>query len=174
MTQEHPAILSNGATPSLNTGISAAEVRSLIGAGTSSTVGTVTSVTSTIDGNSLVVAVASGTTTPAVNFDWNGSASQYVNGEGNLTTFPNIPQGDITSVTAGTNMSGGGTSGAVTLNANGTNLTYARGASNFDLYSSTGTDTLLVNRHTLTSCRCYCIRDCYSSKSNFWRKKIIY
>ena len=37
-----PAILSNGSTPSLNTGISAAEVRSLIGAGTSSTTGTVT------------------------------------------------------------------------------------------------------------------------------------
>ena len=40
-----PAILSNGSTPSLNSGISAAEVRSLIGAGTSSTGGTVTSVT---------------------------------------------------------------------------------------------------------------------------------
>lgn len=34
---EKPAILSNGSTPSLNTGISAAEVRTLIGAGTSST-----------------------------------------------------------------------------------------------------------------------------------------
>ena len=40
-----PAILSNGSSPSLNTGISAAEIRSLIGAGTSSTAGTVTSVT---------------------------------------------------------------------------------------------------------------------------------
>ena len=39
-----PAILSNGSVPSLNTGITAAEVRSLIGAGTSSTTGTVTSV----------------------------------------------------------------------------------------------------------------------------------
>jgi hypothetical protein len=39
-----PAILSDGSTPSLNTGITAAEVRSLIGAGTSSTTGTVTSV----------------------------------------------------------------------------------------------------------------------------------
>ena len=40
-----PAILSNGSSPSLNTGITAAEIRSLIGAGTSSTAGTVTSVT---------------------------------------------------------------------------------------------------------------------------------
>jgi len=39
-----PAILSNGSTPSLNSGISASEIRSLIGAGTSSTTGTVTSV----------------------------------------------------------------------------------------------------------------------------------
>jgi len=39
-----PAITSNGVVPSLNSGISAAEVRSLIGAGTSSTGGTVTSV----------------------------------------------------------------------------------------------------------------------------------
>ena len=39
-----PAITSNGSTPSLASGITAAEVRSLIGAGTSSTTGTVTSV----------------------------------------------------------------------------------------------------------------------------------
>ena len=39
-----PAILSDGASPTLNTGITAAEVRSLIGAGTSSSTGTVTSV----------------------------------------------------------------------------------------------------------------------------------
>jgi hypothetical protein len=57
-----PAILSNGSTPSLNTGISASEMRSLIGAGTGS--------------------------------------------------------GDITGVTAGSYMTGGGTSGTVTLNAN--------------------------------------------------------
>ena len=37
-----PAILSDGSSPSLNTGITAAEVRTLIGAGTSNTTGTVT------------------------------------------------------------------------------------------------------------------------------------
>ena len=42
-----PAILSDGTSPSLNTGITGAEVRSLIGAGTSSTSGTVTSIATT-------------------------------------------------------------------------------------------------------------------------------
>lgn len=46
-----PAILSNGSTPSLNSGISATEVRTLIGAGTSSSSG-VTSVTD--DGGSTI------------------------------------------------------------------------------------------------------------------------
>ena len=44
-----PAILSNGSTPSLNSGISAAEIRSLIGAGTSSSSG----VTSIATGNGI-------------------------------------------------------------------------------------------------------------------------
>ena len=50
-----PAMLSNGTVPSLNSGISAAEVRSLIGAGTSSSTGTVTSVgtTGTVSGLTL-------------------------------------------------------------------------------------------------------------------------
>jgi len=41
-----PAIISNGIIPSLNTGITGAEVRSLIGAGTTSTTGTIESISS--------------------------------------------------------------------------------------------------------------------------------
>jgi hypothetical protein len=56
-----PAILSNGTAPSLNSGITATEVRTLIGAGTSSTTGTVTSVgtTGTVSGLTLTGTVTS-------------------------------------------------------------------------------------------------------------------
>ena len=54
-----PAILSNGATPSLNTGITGAEVRSLIGAGTVTSVSVTTA-------NGVSGSVANSTTTPAI------------------------------------------------------------------------------------------------------------
>jgi len=73
-----PAILSNGTTPTLNSGITGAEVRTAIGAGTSNlTIGTTAS-----------TAMAGNTS---------------------------IPQGDITNVSAGTGLDGGGSSGSVTL-----------------------------------------------------------
>ena len=56
-----PAILSNGTTPTLNSGISAAEVRTLIGAGTSSSAG-VTSVSGTANRISVTAGA-----TPTVN-----------------------------------------------------------------------------------------------------------
>ena len=57
------------------------------------TVGTVTSVSATTTGDALDVAVTTATTTPAIALTWAGGATgatKYVNGLGNLTTFPTL------------------------------------------------------------------------------------
>jgi len=57
------------------------------------TTGTVTSVSATTAGDALDVAVTNPTTTPAIALTWAGGASgatKYVNGLGNLITFPTV------------------------------------------------------------------------------------
>ena len=67
-----------------------AQVRSDIGAGTSSTVGTVTSVGISHAGDAFTVGSAI-TTAGTLDITMAGTSAQYIDGAGNLTTFPTIP-----------------------------------------------------------------------------------
>ena len=64
--------------------------------------GTVTNVSASHEGNAFSTTVTNAGTTPAIDIDVVGTASQYINGVGNLVTFPAIPQGDITAVNPST------------------------------------------------------------------------
>ena len=87
-------------------------------------VGTVESVSATTAGDALDVAVTSATTTPALAFTWAGTGAQYIDGTGDLVTFPAIPQGDVTGVNGGTYITVTNPSGPVpTVNHDSTSRT---------------------------------------------------
>ena len=65
--------------------------------------GTVTSVAATHAGNAFTASIGNTSTiNPSVDITMAGAATDYINGLGNLTAFPAIPQGDITGIDAGT------------------------------------------------------------------------
>ena len=64
--------------------------------------GTVTSVACTVNGDAYSASVANSTTAAAITIAPQGTSSQYIDGAGDLQTFPTIPQGDITAVQAST------------------------------------------------------------------------
>ena len=81
----------------------------------------VTSINAKTDGTALDVASNTVTGTGTLIIPWQGSSSQYVNGEGDLVTFPAIPQGDLTGLTEGTYIDISNATGPVpTINALGT------------------------------------------------------
>jgi len=80
--------------------------------------GTVTSVNVKTDGTSLNVASNSITSSGTMTMVWQGSTSQYVNGAGDLVTFPSIPTvGNGTLTVQGTGALGG--TGTFTANQSG-------------------------------------------------------
>ena len=82
--------------------------------------GSVTSVAQSHGGNAFSVGGSPITGSGTLAISVVGSSSQYIDGAGNLTTFPTIPQGDITAIVAGSGMTGTDLSGPIpTLNVIG-------------------------------------------------------
>jgi hypothetical protein len=102
--------------------------------------GTVTSVNVKTDGTSLNVASNSITSSGTMTMVWQGSTSQYVNGAGDLVTFPSIPTvGNGTLTVQGTGALGG--SGTFTANQSG-NTTISVTHDNFTDTETTDTAAL--------------------------------
>ena len=106
----------------------------VINQGYTTNTGTVTSVATTHAGNAFTASIGNvSTVNPSVDITLNGSASQYIDGAGNLTTFPTITTGTVESV--GLSMPAAfsvanspvATSGTLTVTGAGTTAQYVRG-----------------------------------------------
>jgi|GEM_PF-5118852 len=120
--------------------------------------GTVTSVGMTVAGAALNVTPAAITSSGTFSLAWSGTASQYVNGAGNLVAFPTIPavnNGTLTLATSGiatgsasftANQAAGS---AFTVNVPGTNI--ATGTDYGAITSSTGSGVTIqsIGRPTI-------------------------
>ncbi len=105
--------------------------------------GTVTSVGLAMDGNAVSVNGTPVTSSGVLDISWIGLASEYVDGEGNLQTFPTIPTGTVTSVGqthAGNAFSVTGspitTAGVLAIGLNGNATQYIDGAGDLQTFPS--------------------------------------
>ena len=138
-----PGIFSGGGTPTLASGVTGLEIRTLIGAGTSSTTGTVTSVGISHGGDAFNTSSAV-TTSGTLAITMAGSSSQYVNGAGNLTTFPSIPasaNNAAITIQAGTNLTTGGTFTTNQATDETITINMATGGAGAGSYGSTSNST---------------------------------
>tara|TARA_R110001606_G_scaffold158423_2_gene302173 strand:- start:13087 stop:14988 length:1902 start_codon:yes stop_codon:yes gene_type:complete len=109
VTGTAPVASSGGATPDISMPVASTSADGYLSStdwttfnSKTTNTGTVTDVSSTTAGDALDVAVSNSTTTPEIALTWAGSSSQYIDGAGDLTTFPTIPAGDVTAVDGGT------------------------------------------------------------------------
>ena len=135
--------------------------------------GTVTSLSTTVAGNSMFATVTNATTTPNIAFTYRGAATQYINGLGNLVALSSLPN-NLTLTTTGTSgvatmvgntlnvpnytTSGGGTvtsltttgtTGASTLIAGILNVPNYADTTNFNVASDAGTTVNITKGNTL-------------------------
>lgn len=92
-----------------------------------------------------------------LNISGNGTAGQLIQSDGDGSfSYVDASSGDITGVTAGDGISGGGTSGTVTVSlassAAGTGLSYSSGVINLDTHTGdvTGTTALTITNDAVT------------------------
>lgn len=105
-------------------------------------IGTVTNVGISHGGNAFTAGAAV-STSGILAITMAGSSSQYIDGAGNLTTFPAIPQGDITGLTAGVGISISSATGPVPQ------ITNALPFNELTLAGSSGTDTTINDGDTI-------------------------
>ncbi len=116
--------------------------------------GSVTSVNASIGGNAVTVSGGPITISGTLAFAFGGSSAQYINGEGNLATFPSIGSGTVTAVSSTTTgdaldvaVSNSTTTPALAFSWAGGTTTYVNGAGNLALLSTIPTNlSLVVNR----------------------------
>jgi hypothetical protein len=99
---------------------------------TTPTTGTVTSVAASIDGDSLSIAGSPVTSSGTLAFTFQGNNTQYINGAGDLTTFPTLDNYQYWVLSDGTN----------TTNINSTDTATFIGASGITVAESSGTITI--------------------------------
>lgn len=156
------------------TGITLDTVGNTITINSSGGGGTVTSLSTTVAGDSMFATVTNATTTPNIAFTYRGAATQYINGLGNLVALSSIPN-NLTLTTTGTSgvatmvgntlnvpnytTSGGGTvtsltttgtTGASTLIAGVLNVPDYANTTNFNVASDTGSTSAMADSSTLT------------------------